>query len=291
MNRQPLDAEQLSLLREAANAAADAGGSSALAWFRHSDLAASDKSGSGAVGFDPVTQADRAAEAAIRDTLAALRPDDGVVGEEDAPRPSRSGLTWVIDPIDGTRAFMSGAPSWGVLIALNDGARPVIGVIDQPFTGERFDGLSHRSLREALWRRGDARRALRTRACPRLSDATLYTTFPEVGTPDERAAFDRVRDRVRLTRYGLDCYAYALVAAGCVDLVIEAGLQPYDVQALMPVIEGAGGVVTDWRGGDCAQGGRVVAAGDPALHAAALALLSQARDRPDFDAGDERRGD
>ena len=266
-------AATVSALRDAAHAAADAARTPALRWFRSGDLAAGDKGGAG--GFDPVTQADRETEAAIRATLAQIRPDDGVIGEEEAPRPSRSGVTWVIDPIDGTRAFMSGAPSWGVLIAANAGGRPFLGVIDQPFTGERFEGLSlPEQPRAARWSRGIETRALATRPCARLADATLFTTFPEIGTPEERAAFGRVRDRARLTRYGLDCYAYALLAAGCVDLVIEAGLQIYDVQALIPVVEGAGGVVTDWRGGDCSQGGRLLAAGDARLHAEALALLA-----------------
>jgi histidinol phosphatase-like enzyme (inositol monophosphatase family) len=207
-------------------------------------------------------------------TLARLRPDDAVRGEEEADTAGGSGVTWVIDPIDGTRAFLCGAPSWGVLIAAGVGGRPVVGLIDQPFTGERFEGVSTADARSAVWTRGAERRALRARRGAALDSATLMTTFPEIGTEDERSAFAAVRDRVRLTRYGLDCYAYALIAMGTVDLVIEAGLKPYDVQALIPVIEGAGGVITSWTGGDCAEGGRVLAAGDPALHAEALALLN-----------------
>jgi histidinol phosphatase-like enzyme (inositol monophosphatase family) len=246
-----------------------------LAAFRADGLVAVDKTGDGP-GFDPVTVADRAAESAMRAVIAAERPGDAVLGEEHGASDGVSGLTWVLDPIDGTRAFIAGAPTWGVLVALNDGARPVIGIVDQPFTGERFEGVVAGGARRARWTRGAEGRPLATRACPRLDDAVLFTTFPEIGTAAERAAFERVRDRARLTRYGLDCYAYALLAAGCVDLVIEAGLQPYDVQALIPLIEGAGGTITDWAGGDCQHGGRVLAAGDPRLHAAAMALLAGA---------------
>jgi histidinol phosphatase-like enzyme (inositol monophosphatase family) len=258
----------LDALLDAAHAVAEAARAPALRWFR-AGATVEDK---GAGAFDPVTAADREAESAMRAVLARLRPQDGVLGEEHGATAGVSGLTWVLDPIDGTRAFIAGSPTWGVLVALNDGARPVVGLIDQPFTGERFEGAAGRP---SVWRRGAESRALRTRACADLAAATLLSTFPEVGSPAERAGFEAVRDRVRLTRYGLDCYGYALLAAGCVDLVIEAGLQAYDVQALIPVIEGAGGVVTGWRGEDCQQGGRVLAAGDPRVHAAAMAILAR----------------
>jgi histidinol phosphatase-like enzyme (inositol monophosphatase family) len=260
-------------LRAAAFAAADAARAACLPHFRAPGLTAEDKGRPG--WFDPVTAADREAEAAMRAVLARLRPGDGVLGEELGASGGETGLVWVLDPIDGTRGFMAGTPTWGVLVALNDGTRPVLGVIDQPFTGERFWGVSHGARRGAEWLRGTEARALRTRPCAGLAEATLFTTFPEVGSAAERAGFEAVRDRVRLTRYGMDCYAYALVAAGSVDVVIEAGLEPYDVQALIPVIEGAGGVITDWRGGDCQRGGRVLAAGDARAHAQALAILSQ----------------
>jgi myo-inositol-1(or 4)-monophosphatase len=158
-----------------------------------------------------------------------------------------------------------------VLIGLDAGAGPVLGLIDQPYTRERFIGGFGRSV----FRREGLERPLATRPCADLSQAVLYTTFPEIGTPAERAGFEAVRDRVRLTRYGLDCYAYALVALGQVDLVIEAGLQAYDVQGPIGVIEAAGGVVTDWRGGPAHRGGRVVAAGDARVHAAALEHLAR----------------
>ncbi len=247
---------------------ADVAAAECLPLFRSPDLTAVNKA---EAGYDPVTEADRAAEAAMRRRLAELRPDDAVLGEEFGPTAGTSGLTWVLDPIDGTRAFISGAPSWGVLIGLDAGAGPVLGVIDQPYTGERFVG----GFGRAVLRRGGRERPLATRPCAGLAEAVLYTTFPEIGTAGERAGFDAVRDRVRLTRYGLDCYAYALVALGQVDLVIEAGLQPYDVQGPIGVIEAAGGVVTDWRGGPAHRGGRVVAAGDARVHAAALEHLAR----------------
>jgi histidinol phosphatase-like enzyme (inositol monophosphatase family) len=272
-----LSPADLDALRAAAFAAADAARAACLPHFRAAGLTAEDKGRDG--WFDPVTAADRAAEAAMREVLARLRPGDAILGEEQgASRGAaggETGLTWVLDPIDGTRGFMAGAPTWGVLVALNDGTRPVLGVIDQPFTGERFWGVRHGARRGAEWLRGAEARPLRTRPCAGLAGATLFTTFPEVGTAAERAGFEAVRDRARLTRYGMDCYAYALIAAGSVDLVIEAGLEAYDVQALIPVIEGAGGVMTDWRGGDCQRGGRVLAAGDARTHAEALAILSR----------------
>jgi histidinol phosphatase-like enzyme (inositol monophosphatase family) len=260
---------------------ADAARAPALSSFRAAGLGVENKV-TEADGFDPVTLADRETEAVLRERLRALRAQDAILGEEFGAAPGHSkcgsdaGLTWVLDPIDGTRAYMCGAPTWGVLIAVNDGDGPILGVMDQPFTGERFVGAPRRSDGgpAAYWRRGDDSRPLRTRPCPTLSQATLLSTFPEVGSVADRAGFEAVRDQVRLTRYGLDCYGYAMVAMGCADLVIEAGLQPYDIQALRPIIEGAGGVVTDWRGGRCDHGGRVLAAGDPALHAQALATLA-----------------
>jgi histidinol phosphatase-like enzyme (inositol monophosphatase family) len=247
---------------------ADVAANRSLPLFRSAGLDASSKS---EAGFDPVTRADRDAETAMRAHLAQVRPDDGVLGEEFGPHPGVSGLTWVLDPIDGTRAFISGAPSWGTLIGLDAGAGPVLGVIDQPYIGERFMG----GLGRAVMRRGGVERPLKTRPCAGLAEAVLYSTFPEIGAPEERAGFEAVRDLVRLTRYGLDCYAYALIALGQVDLVIEAGLHPYDVQGPQGVIEAAGGVVSDWTGGPAHAGGRVLAAGDPRVHEAALVRLAR----------------
>jgi len=176
----------------------------------------------------------------------------------------------VIDPIDGTRSYMSGTPVWGVLIAVCDAGGPIYGLIDQPFTAERFEGGLGRA--GMIWPGGAA--ALATRPTARLADAILFSTFPEVGTPAERAGFEAVARGVRLTRYGMDCYAYALIAAGQIDLVIEAGLESYDVCAPIAVIAAAGGIVTDWRGRPAHGGGRILAAANPALHEAALAILS-----------------
>lgn len=251
-----------------AHAMADAARTAILPFFRNPALRTDDK---GIGRFDPVTEADRAAEAAMRAVLAQHRPDDAILGEEEAAQPGTSGLTWVIDPIDGTRAFISGAASWGVLIALCDADGPIYGLIDQPYIGERFEGGFGRAL--VTGPMGVA--PLAARATADLAGATLFTTFPEVGTAAERAGFEAVRDRVKLTRYGMDCYAYALVAAGQVDLVIEAGLASYDIAAPIAVITAAGGIVTDWQGGPVHQGGRALAAANPTIHAAALAILRE----------------
>lgn len=252
-----------------AHALADAARDAVLPHFRSSALLTDNKLDDGR--FDPVTEADRSAERAMRAVLAELRPDDAILGEEYGPRAGRSGLTWVLDPIDGTRAFLSGAPTWGVLIALSDADGPLYGMIDQPYIGERFEG----GLGRAQMSGPQGLRSLATRGDRPLSEAILFTTFPEVGSPEEGAAFADLARRVRLTRYGLDCYAYALLAAGQVDLVVEAGLAPYDIQAPMAVIEAAGGIVTDWQGGPVHQGGRALAAASRQQHAEALEVLSR----------------
>ncbi|MBM1219707.1 histidinol-phosphatase [Ponticoccus sp. SC2-23] len=254
-------------LRLVAHELADLARPETLRHFR-TGLASDNKAGPG--GFDPVTEADRAAEAAMRARLAELRPDDGILGEEFGHQTGTTGITWVLDPIDGTRGYISGTPTWGVLIAASDAQGPIFGVIDQPYIGERFSGGGTQA--EVDGPMGNA--ALSVRKTSRLEDAILLTTFPEVGTAEEGAAFRAVAEQVRLTRYGMDCYGYALLAAGQVDLVIEAGLYPYDVHAPIAVVQGAGGIVTDWRGGPCHDGGRVIAAANPTIHAQALAFLS-----------------
>ena len=255
----------LTALWSVADAVADAARVETLRHFRSRDLSAESKR----ADFDPVTVADRASEAAMRRVLAERRPDDGILGEEQDARPGSSGLTWVLDPIDGTRGYISGTPTWGVLVALSDANGPILGLIDQPYIGERFRGGP--GLAEVSGPAGTA--PLRVGARRELSEATIFTTFPEVGTSAQGAAFRRVSERCRLTRYGCDCYAYALLAAGHVDLVIEAGLQPYDVHAPIAVIEAAGGIVTDWDGGPAHHGGAVLAAATAELHSAALDLL------------------
>ena len=265
--RATLSKSDMAELWAVAERLADAARVETLAHFRAPGLGVESKGRA----FDPVTEADRAAEAAMRAILAELRPDDGILGEEEGPRTSQSGLTWVLDPIDGTRGFMSGTPTWGVLIALRDEAGAFLGIVDQPYIGERFRGGPGRAEVEGP----QGRSALKVRDCAALSEATLFTTFPEVGTDDERAAFARVAGEVRLTRYGCDCYAYALLAAGQIDLVIEAGLQPFDIAAPLAVVEAAGGIVTDWQGGPAQEGGQVIAASDARVHRAALELLNR----------------
>ena len=251
---------------QTAAAMADAARGRTLPLFRSPGLAPDNKL---ATGFDPVTEADRESERAMRAILAERRPDDAILGEEFGAAPGTTGLTWVLDPIDGTRAFISGAPSWGTLIGLSDANGPVYGIVDQPFTGERFEG----GLGRAQVSGPSGTQPLAVRQGVALAQATLLSTYPEIGTADERAAFQRVAAQARLTRYGLDCYGYALLALGQVDLVIEAGLQAYDIVAPIAVIQAAGGLVTDWQGGPAHAGGQVLAAATPEIHAAALALL------------------
>ncbi len=240
-----------------------------LKYFRTPALKASNKSDD---GFDPVTIADREAEQAIREIIAKNRPNDAIIGEEFPNSPGTSGLTWVIDPIDGTRAFISGIPTWGVLIGLDDGTKPVLGIVDQPYIGERFIGaFGHAELITKT-----TTQTIKTRNCSTLADATLMTTFPEIGSKAERMGFEAVSTKVKLTRYGLDCYAYALLAMGQIDLVIEAGLNAYDIHGPQGVIEAAGGIVTNWQGEPGHMGGRILAAGDADLHAQALEILSKA---------------
>mgnify|MGYP001096392486 CR=1 FL=1 len=248
---------------------ADAARAAILPYFRQPGLQSQNKD---AGGFDPVTEADRAAETAMRDLLGRHRPDDGIWGEEFGQQSGTSGRTWVLDPIDGTRGFISGTPTWGVLIALSGVDGPFLGIIDQPYTGERFVGAP--GLAEMTGPTGVL--PLAVRATSLLDQAILFTTFPEVGTTADRAGFDAVAAQVKLTRFGMDCYAYALLAAGQIDLVIEAGLNAYDIQAPIAVIEAAGGIVTNWQGGPAHQGGRVLAAANADVHAAALDILRKA---------------
>ncbi len=247
---------------------ADAARAAILPYFRQSSLETDNKLEG---GYDPVTDADRAAERAMREVLAEWRPDDGILGEEFGTVAGRSGRVWVLDPIDGTRGFVSGTPTWGVLIALGDDDGPSLGIIDQPYIGERFVGCGAQAFVTGPFGRFD----LSTRRTAGLKDAILFTTFPEVGSATEAEAFRAVADQVQLTRYGMDCYAYALLAAGQIDLVIEAGLNAYDIQAPIAVIQSAGGIVTDWQGRPAHNGGRVLAAANPEIHSAALDILNR----------------
>lgn len=244
---------------------ADAARAAILPFFR-APHACEDKGGG---RFDPVTEADRGAEAAMRALIETEFPDHGVLGEEYGETQGRSGYQWVLDPIDGTRAFIAGLPTWGVLIGLYHEGRPLIGVMDQPFLDERYRGWNEGANVVA---RGAAR-PLKARQCGRLSEAIVSTTDPYLFTGKEAEAFARVRDTAKLTRYGYDCYAYTMVAAGHIDCVIESGLKPFDIAALIPILNGAGGGVCSWDGGDAAQGGRVLAYGDARLRDEAIALL------------------
>jgi histidinol-phosphatase len=227
------------------------------------------------LAYDPVTLADREAEQLIRAAIAREYPSHSIVGEEYGRTSGASPLTWVIDPIDGTRGFIMGLPQWGTLVALNDGIRPVLGVMHQPFVGETFMGSRH----GAYLLRGGRLQPLRTRQVNDLADASLCATHPEMFREGpERSAFGRVSRACKQVRYGTDCYGWCLLAAGLIDLVIETQLNPYDIQAPIPIIEAAGGVVTNWSGQPAYEGGQVIAAGDPRLHQAALNMLADARD-------------
>ncbi|WP_442753568.1 histidinol-phosphatase [Methylocystis sp. JAN1] len=252
---------------------ADVSGDAIMPFFRTA-IAADDKAHGGA--FDPVTEADRAAELSMRRLIERTFPGHGIIGEEFGAKDADAEYVWVLDPIDGTKSFISGFPTWGTLIGLQHRGRPCYGLMHQPFTRERFHGDGEAAFWRGPARHGKApeeRRRLVVRPCPKLSQATLMTTSPLLIDPSLRESFHRVEAEVRLSRYGGDCYAYCALAAGHVDLVIEAGLNPYDIVALIPIIEGAGGVVTTWDGGDPSKGGAIVAAGDRALHEAALRLL------------------
>ena len=248
--------------------AAIAAGDAILPHFR-APLDVEDKGG--ARGYDPVTAADRAAEAAIRAAIGQRYPDHGIHGEEHGRLAGTSPFTWVIDPIDGTRSFIVGHLHWATLIALNDGERPRVGVTYQPFVGEAFVAANGSST----WQRGAERRALQTRRCARLEEAVVVTTDPRhFKTERQIHAYAAATDGARLVRYGGDCYCYTPVAMGLVDVVIETGLQAYDIQALIPLIENAGGAVSNWEGGRCDDGGDVLACGDRALHAELLRRIA-----------------
>jgi myo-inositol-1(or 4)-monophosphatase len=237
--------------------------------FFRSALGVENKSRSG--GFDPVTAADRAAESAMRALIKRTFPEHGIVGEElGADRPDAE-YVWVLDPIDGTKSFICGLPAWGTLIALTRNGVPIYGMMHQPFTREHFSGDG----RGARYRGPAGDRALRVRPCASLGDAIMLTTSPLLMNEADRQAFRRVEKEVRLSRYGGDCYAYCVLAAGHVDLLIETELKPHDVLALIPIIEGAGGIMTTWDNGRPHNGGRIIAAGDKRVHEQAIALLNE----------------
>jgi myo-inositol-1(or 4)-monophosphatase len=219
--------------------------------------------------FDPVTNADRAIERVLRAAIEARYPDHGIVAEEEGERRGKSDYTWFIDPIDGTRAFMTGSPLWGTLIGLVRAKKPLFGLLAQPVLEEVFFGSPNGS-----WLvKAERRDRLRSRSCTKLEDAALASTHPGMFTGERATAFRALSERCLLTRFGGDCYNYAMLAAGYLDLVVESQLKPYDIVPLVPILEGSGCIVTDWQGKPPFGGGDVVAAGSRELHRAALELL------------------
>lgn len=261
-----MSAHDLPHLLAFADTLADAARAAILPYFRATHTVES----KGAL-FDPVTDADKAAERAMRALIEAEFPDHGILGEEYGETQGVSGYQWVLDPIDGTRAFISGLPLWGVLIGLTSEGKPIIGVMDQPYLEERYRGWNDGA--ELVTRAG--KRLLKTRACASLGEAILSTTDPYLFRGDEADAFARIRTQAKLTRYGCDCYAYAMIADGGIDCVVESGLKPFDICALIPIITGAGGGVCSWEGEDASQGGRVLAFGDARVRDEAITRLAQ----------------
>ena len=221
-------------------------------------------------GFDPVTEGDRGAETAIRALIEKTFPDHGILGEEHGDVGLDRDYVWVIDPIDGTRAFISGVPVWGTLIGLYHKGIAVMSLIDQPFTGERYFADSTGSY----YRGPDGEKRNQTRNCGSLANAILFSTSPHIFKSQDKPLYEAVERKVRLFRYGCDCYAYALLASGNIDLVVETELKPYDVGGLIAVIERAGGIITTWDGGRPEQGGRILAAGSRLVHEEAMAILA-----------------
>jgi histidinol phosphatase-like enzyme (inositol monophosphatase family) len=222
-------------------------------------------------GFDPVTSADRAIEKVLREAIREAYPGHGIVAEEFGNELYAAAFKWFIDPIDGTRSFLMGSPLWGTLVGLTENDVPLVGLLIQPVLAEVFLGSQSGSwlIRE------DSRERLHTSKCKSLSRAKLTSTHPDMFKPDALAAFGRVSKACLLTRYGGDCYNYAMLAAGFVDLVVEADLKPFDIVPLIPIIESAGGVVTDWTGSPALAGGYIVAAANAELHAETIATLNR----------------
>jgi histidinol-phosphatase len=246
---------------------AAASGDTILPFFRTALTVENKKAG----GFDPVTAADRAAEDAMRALIRKTFPAHGILGEEYGGEHTDAEYVWVLDPIDGTKSFIAGMVAWGTLIGLMRFREPVFGMMHQPFTRERFSGDGG----GAHYRGPAGNRDLRVRACSGLDDALLFTTSPLLMNEADRAAFRNVENAVKLSRYGGDCYAYCMLAAGQIDLIIETELKPHDIVPLIPIITGAGGIVTTWENGPAQAGGRIVVAGDKRVHAAAVEMLAK----------------
>lgn len=246
---------------------AKASGDTILPFFRTALAVENKKAG----GFDPVTAADRAAENAMRSLIRTHFPEHGVVGEEYGAEQPDAEYVWVLDPIDGTKSFIAGMLAWGTLIGLTRFGEPVFGTMHQPFTRERFFGDGG----AARYRGPGGDRDLRVRSCESLADALLFTTSPLLMNEADRERFRRVENAARLSRYGGDCYAYCMLAAGQIDLIIETELKPHDIVPLIPIVAGAGGIVTTWENGPAQGGGRIVVAGDTRVHKAALEMLNR----------------
>jgi len=259
----------IELFLASAHEMADLSASEILPFFRR-EISVLHKDGKGI--FDPVTDADRKSEQVIRSFLAEKWPKHSIIGEEFGQDIKDDDHCWIIDPIDGTRAFVLGSPLWGTLIGLNVQDRPLIGMMNQPFTGERFWASPNGAF--ARW--GGSDHVLKTRDGQNISEAVITTTCPDLfATDTDRERFDELRSHCRMTRYGGDCYNYCLMAMGHVDLIVESGLAAYDIAPLIPLIEGAGGVITTWSGDSAANGGQIIAAGSQHLHEKALSLLNK----------------
>ncbi len=223
-------------------------------------------------GFDPVTRADKEAEKAIRKVIEDAFPEHMIIGEEHATKQTSSPFSWIIDPIDGTRAFITGVPVWGTLIGIAYEEKTFAGVMAQPFTSEIFMGLGGKST---YYRLGSGPKPLSTSPIRNLDEARLMTTTPALFEGEQLQAYMNLENRVRLARYGCDCYAYCLLAAGEIDLVVEAGLKIYDIGPLIPIIENAGGIVSTFDGSPADKGGDIIAAATPQLHEKALEFMTK----------------
>ncbi|HSG94715.1 MAG TPA: histidinol-phosphatase [Afifellaceae bacterium] len=225
-------------------------------------------------GLNPVTAADRKAEAAMRRLIGRRYPGHGILGEEYGAENLDAEWVWVLDPIDGTRGFICGIPLWGTLIGLRHEGEPVLGMISQPILNERFFGSADGST---YWS-GGVESPLRTRSCETIAAAHVSTTDPRLFTAEERPRYDRIENKAKLARYGYDCYAHAMVALGQIDCIIEAGVAAHDIEPIAPILAGAGGCVTNWSGGSVKGGGQIVTSGDARLHAMILETLADPQD-------------
>ena len=245
-----------------------AGGKEAMNYFRKSDLNFKNKS---KTHFDPVSKADKNTETVMRNLILKFRPNDTIIGEENNSVVGSSGLSWIIDPIDGTRGFMAGQTSWTVLISLSEGEKPLFGIIYQPFSDEMFIGDQYSC--EYL-HQGKINKIF-VKKCNNISDAIIHTTDPNMGNCKENSAMEALRNHCKLARYSLDAYAYGLVAFGNIDLIVESSMQIYDIQAPLCIIKAAGGTFSDWNGGNDFTSGRILASGDQSIHKEALKILAK----------------